>query len=456
MTIAATAPPRNAPGPRGHFLLGNLSTFKRDPIGMLLDLHHEFGDVVRNRLGPYVTHAVIHPDFVKYILQDNYKNYVRGKFYARFKLFFGDGLLTMDGPAWLQHRRIAQPLFHRRTVEEVATIITTATTAMLERWEAHTAHGAPVDMVPEMMRLTLSILGQTILGLDISDAAPEVGQAVRVGLRAMMPAASLNEMIPPWIPTPYNRQVRRAQRTLHQIVDRVIAEHRRGDRDSTDLVALLLASRDEETGAGLSDREVHDEVMTIFLAGHETTGTGLAWSLYAIAKHPEVRRKLEAEVDTVLSGRTPTLEDLPRLPYSRMVVEESLRVYPPIWGFTRDAVAEDEIGGYHIPAGSSIFLSPYITHRHPAFWDNPDAFDPERFAPEQAAARPRFAYFPFGGGPRKCIGNHLALLQMQLAVAMIAQRYHLHPLPGHPVQHGALVSLHPLHGIRMRVRSRRP
>jgi cytochrome P450 len=269
----------------------------------------------------------------------------------------------------------------------------------------------------------------------------------------MIFSGSMAQLLPSWMPIPYNQRVKRDRAALHQLMDRIIAAHQDGSRPG-DLVSLLLAARDPDSGRPLTHTEIRDELMTIFLAGHETTGTGLSWMLYAMSKHPHVREQLEAEVDAVLGGRTPGLDDLARMPYSRMVVQEALRMYPPIWLYPRDAMADDEVGGFHIPQGSSVFLTPYVTHRHPAFWDNPEAFDPERFTSEQVASRPRFAYFPFGGGQRQCIGNNMALLQMQLLLVMMAQRFRLQVVSGHPVEYAFLVSLRPVHGILMKARSR--
>lgn len=436
-----------APGPRGSLIFGNLTEYKRDPIGMLLRLRLEYGDVARNRLGPYLTHALAHPQHVKHVLQDNAGNYVRGRFYERFKLFFGDGLLTTDGDFWLRHRRIAQPLFHRRRVETISEAMTTPAAGMIERWHGYARNGSSIDVVPEMMRLTLSTLGKVIFNSDLGRHAEEAGPAVRLGLEAMMPQGNINDFIPQWIPTPLNGRIHRARRALYAIMRHVVEEHRSGRSEASDLITMMLSAKNEATGEPLSEREVRDELMTVFLAGHETTGSGLAWTLYALSMQPQVLRRLQAELEAVLGTRVPTAADLPDLPYLTMVIEESLRLYPPIWGYTRDAVKDDEIGGFHIPAGSSIFVSPYVTHRHPGFWQNPEAFDPDRFAPQLAAARPRFAYFPFGGGPRQCIGIHIAKLQMQLTVAMIVQHFDLHALPGHSVRHGALVSLRPVNGI---------
>jgi cytochrome P450 len=456
VTDVATSPPprRTAPGPRGNLLMGNLAAFREDAIKMLVDLQREYGDVTRQRLGPYVVYSVTHPEGVRRVLQGNYKNYSRGKFYENFKLFFGEGLLTTDGEYWLRHRRMAQPLFHRKVVEGCTDTATTAIGAMLDRWDGNAAREEPVELVGEMMHVSLSILGRVVFNMDFSGYSHVITPSVLVGLKTMMPQGNLNDFVPRWVPTPYNRRLSHAQNSLRDVMHKVISEHDVGGDGSIDLITLLSSAKDEETGRALTDEELHDEVMTIFMAGHETTGNGMAWTLWVVGEHPEVRERLEAEVDEVLDGRPPTLDDLPKLTYTKMVVEESLRMYPPIWGYTRDAIGDDEIGGYHVPAGASIFLSPYVTQRHPEVWDDPETFDPERFAPGRAESYPPFAYFPFGGGPRKCIGFHLALLQMQLVTAMVAQRFRVETVPGHPVEYGRMVALRPAHGIRATLRPR--
>jgi cytochrome P450 len=457
MTETATAPvatKRLAPGPRGNFVTGNLAAFKEDPIKMIMDLQRDYGDVSRQRLGPYLMHVVTGPEAVRHVLQGNYKNYSRGKFYENFKLFFGEGLLTTDGEYWLRHRRMAQPLFHRKVVDGCTGSATASIGAMLDRWDGRVETGEPVELVAEMMQVSLSILGRVVFNMDFSGYADVISPSVLVGLKTMMPQGNINDFIPRWAPTPYNRRVSRAQRSLRDVMQKVIAEHEVGGDGTIDLITLLQSAKDEETGQALTDEELHDEVMTIFMAGHETTGNGMAWTLYAVSEHPEVRERLEAEVDEVLDGRAPTLEDLAQLPYTKMVVEESLRVYPPIWGYTRDTVADDEIEGYSIPKGSTIFLAPYATHRHPSVWEDPETFDPERFAPGRADSYPPFSYFPFGAGSRKCIGFHLALLQMQLVTAMVSQRYRVEMVPGHPVEYGRMVALRPAHGIRVTLHPR--
>ncbi|MGU3776446.1 cytochrome P450 [Burkholderia metallica] len=443
---------RLAPGPRGSVVMGNLAEYKRNPVTMLLKLQQQYGDIARNRLGPFLTHALAHPDGVQHVLQDNHRNYVRGRFYDNFKMFFGDGLLTTDGEFWRRHRRVVQPLFHRKQVESHTAAVGDAALALVERWLGQPAH-APFDVVEEMMRVSLRMLGLMLFNADISRHADEVGPAVRFGIEAMMPQGNLNDFVPRWMPTPFNRRIARARRGIDAIVDAIVAEHRAGRCDTSDVISLLLAARDPDTGAPLTEREVHDEVMTVFLAGHETTGSGMAWGLYALAQHPDVLRRLRDELDAVLGGRAPDADDIARLPYLVQTVDEILRLYPPIWGFTRDLVDDDEIGGYHVPAGSSVFMSPYVTHRHPALWANPDAFDPENFG-SHAPARHKYAYFPFGGGMRKCIGYQTALLQMRVLIAVVAQHVDLSAVPGRSLDTGATISLRPRDGIYLVARPR--
>ncbi len=443
---------RLAPGPRGSLVMGNLDEYKRDPVTMLLRLQQRYGDVARNRLGPFLTHALAHPEHVQYVLQDNHRNYVRGRFYDNFKLFFGNGLLTTDGDFWLRHRRAVQPQFHPQHVESHTTAVGTAAMGLVDCWN-QLPPGQPLDVIEDMMHLSLRMLGLMVFNTDISKHAKQVGPSVRFGIGAMMPQGNLNDFIPRWMPTPFNRRVAQARKSIDTIIGQIIQDHQAGHCVTSDVISMLLASRHPETGEPMTDQEVHDEVMTIFLAGHETTGTGQAWALYALAQNPVVFRLLREELDARLGGRAPTLADLESLPYLAQVVREVLRVYPPIWGFTRDLIEDDEIGGYHIPARSSVFVSPYVTHRHPEFWNNPDAFDPENFNGE-APSRHKFAYFPFGGGMRKCIGFQTALLQMRVLVAVIVQHFNLSLLPGHPMERGALISLRPLKGIQLIIKPR--
>jgi cytochrome P450 len=420
-------------------LLGRLAKFQRDPLRMMLELQRAHGDVVRLRLGPHLVHQVTDPDAIRSVLHERDPDFRRGRFYARFRLFFGRGMLTTDRDAWRRRRRVSQPFFHRPRLEASASVITERTAAMLDRWQGRTE---AFDVVPELMGLSLDVLGRMLLGMDLSDDMDRIGPAVRFSLKAMILTGEIDQMLPAWLPTRYNRTLKRSKRVLDETIDRVVAEHRGGRCPGPDLVSTLLAE-------DWTEREVHDELMTVFLAGHETTGCGLAWTLYALAEHPDVRERLEEELAAVLGERTPTAGDLHRLPYLCRVVDESLRLYPPIWLFPRDANVDGALCGYHVPANTSILLTPYASHHNPAHWDDPETFDPDRFLPERSAGRPRYAYLPFGGGRRQCIGYYLALLELRLITAMVVQRFRLRVVPDHPVVCGPLVSLRPLHGIRV-------
>ncbi|NHC15796.1 cytochrome P450 [Motilibacter deserti] len=455
----AAARPGRAPGPRGPYeMVRNLRRLQSCAPLLFQDLHRSYGDVVRLPLGPYLTHLNLHPDGVRHVLQDNNRNYVRGKMYERFKIFFGIGLLTTDGEEWRVRRRRVNPLFHQTAIAGMATAMTDATSVVLDRWERSAAERTPVDVVPEMMDLSLGALGHIIFGTDLWPSAPRVAPAMAVSLEAMIFKGTASQMTPDRIPTRYNRTIADARGVIDEAVRAIVAEHRREGRDApADLVDLLLHAQASEDGdEPLSDDLVHDEMRTIFMAGHETTGTGLAWALHELAWHEEVQERAAAEVAEVLGDRVPTVEDVRKLTYVRMVVDETLRLHPPIWLYPRDAVEDDEIGGYRIPAGTHVFQVPFVTHRHPDLWERPTSFEPDRFAPDATAQRPRFAYFPFGGGQRQCIGNQMALLQTTLTLAMVLQRFRLDPTPGRPPELGTLVSLRPLTGLPLAVSERSP
>jgi cytochrome P450 len=329
---------------------------------------------------------------------------------------------------------------------------------MVDRWAARAAPapGQPdrTDVTPEFLRVTLRILGLSMFGIDLSNDAEAIGRAVTVVLEATRSSITSILEIPRFIPTPANRRFLEALATIDRVTLGLIAERRAGGAAKDDLLSMLLDARDEETGEGMTDRQLRDELVTILGAGHETTSMALSWTAVLLSRHPDVRRKLEAELDVVLAGRAPEFSDIPKLQYTRMVIEESMRLYPPAWIVGRNAIDDDEIGGYHVPAGSLVFVSAWVTHRHPGLWDNPEGFDPERFAPGADEGRPRYAYFPFGGGPHLCIGNSFAMMEATLVLATVAQRFHMDLVPGHPVELEPLITIRPRHGVMVSLRPR--
>lgn len=450
----STLSQRKSP-PRLHSLalLGSASEMQRDPLAFLTRTR-QYGNVVGMRFVFRDTYLIYHPDSVKHVLQENNRNYNKDVLtYKLFRQFLGQGLVTNDGESWLHQRRLIQPAFHRKRLAAYGTLMTGATTALLERWQARAEGDAPLDVGEEMMRLTLSIVGQALFSVDLSNETGTVGPAVTTLVKLL--GDYIFAPFPPLsIPTSRNRRMLAALGELDQVVESIIASRRQQNIDTGDLLSMLLLARDEETGQGMSDRQVRDEVMTLLNAGHETTANALVWTWYLLSQHPEVERRLYDELDQVLAGNLPTIEHLPDLKYTRMVIEESLRLYPPFCVFSRKAIADDELEGYHIPANSMILLSPYGTQHHPDFWPDPERFDPERFTPEREAARPHYAHFPFAGGPRLCIGSNFAMMEAQLVLATIAQRYQLRLAPGHPVEPQMKVTLRPKYGLPMTIHER--
>jgi cytochrome P450 len=439
------------PGPRGPGLLSGLRALQRAPLPYLLDLQRRYGDVVGVRFLSWQGCLVFHPEAIQHILQEHQRAYNKDFFALNaFKAFVGNGLVTNNGDSWLQQRRLMQPAFHRKHLFSFGSIMTDAAVAMLERWQHAAPQGQPLDVAAEMMRVTLLVAGRALFDLDLSDQTETVGRTVTT-LSRLVPEAMAMPFPPLSVPTPRNRRINAAIHTLDAIVEGLIQERRQRPIERGDVLSLLLLARDEETGQGMSDQQVRDEVMTLLFAGHETTSNLLAWAWYLLAAHPEVEQRLQAELDAVLGGRLPTAEDLANLPYGHRVLEETLRLYPPAWSLARKALAEDHLGGYVLPANTIILMSPYVTHRHPAFWEEPERFNPDRFTPERVAARARYAYFPFGGGPRQCIGNTFALMEAQLILATVAQRYRLCLVPDHPVEPQALLTLRPRDGLPMRL-----
>ncbi len=442
---AISRPALVAPGPRGP-----LSALRmiRKPLEAIGADWRRYGDVVRYRLGTMQVFLVVHPDGVNQVLQENHRNYVKSVDYRILKRVLGEGLLTSEGPLWLRQRRLMAPMFHRQRIAEFGATMVDSTLKMLDHWSSLASQGSTFDVCNEMMHLTLEIVARVLFKVELAgEMAHEIGRDVTVA-NERLGQFDLGTLLP-WLPTPRNREFRRATRSLDAIVAGIIADHRRSGRDRGDLLSLLLAARDQETGEAMSDQQVRDEALTLILAGHETTANALAWTWYLLSQNPDVERNLHAELAGVLGGRAPAVADLPNLRYTSMVIDESMRLYPPAWSVGRSPVADDEILGFNIPKGSSVMLSQWLTHRHPDFWENPEQFDPDRFSPERSANRPRYAYFPFGGGPRQCIGNVFALTEANLILAAVAQKYRLRMAPGHRVELQPLVTLRPRYGLKM-------
>jgi len=405
----------------------------RHPLRFFLWLTQNYGDIVQYRASVEPAYLVNHPDYVRHVLQTNGHNYNKDTYLNKHLIesLTGEGLLTSENPLWREQRRLIQPAFHRRSLAAFAELMTDAARRAVARLEA-VEDGATVDIAREMTRLTLDIVTQALFGYDITGRAEEIGEA-------------MDTMVT--IGRPKHRLVRERIELLDSIVYAILSDRRaHPERNREDLLAMLLNARYDD-GTPMPDRQVRDEVMSLLVAGHETTANTLSWTWYLLAQNPEAAARLEAEIDEVLDGRLVTVEDFTRLIYTDRVIQEATRLYPSAWSISRRALGDDEIGGYFIPAGAIVAMSPYTMHRHPAFWDDPERFDPERFAPERAAARPRFAYFPFGGGARQCIGNHFALMESLTIIPTLIQRFRLSPRWTDPVEEHALITLRPRGGV---------
>lgn len=449
-TVVTQGGQRVPPGPAGGRIFGSLRESRRDTLNFYSEARRRFGDIVRFRsIGSFSWIFLAHPDDIDHILRLKQQNYPKGFFSLQLQPLVGQGLLTSEGELWLRQRRLIQPAFHRKRLATLAGTMSAAAQDTVVRWQAIARGDRPVDVADEMMRLTLRIVGQALFSTDTSAATGTVSRAVDVAIAYVNFRLNHPFALSERIPTPRNLRFLRARRALDAVVNAIIEERRRSGADTGDLLSMLLLARDEATGTGMSDRQLRDEVMTILLAGHETTAVALSWTWYLLSQHLRIERNLHDELDGVLGGRTPTIDDLPNLPYTRMVVDESLRLYPPAWGVARQAKDADEMRGYDIAPRTPIATLTWVTHRHPEFWDTPEVFDPERFTPARSTGRPHFAYFPFGGGPRQCIGNNFALMEAQLILATLAQHYAPRLARGHRVEPQPLLTLRPRYGMRM-------
>lgn len=430
-TAALPAPP----GPNEELDLGRI---QEDSLSFLLQLAGTYGDIVRYTADGWTATLVTGPELVKYVLQDNHLNFVKGGTpdFRMLQPMLGEGLLTSDGAVWLRQRRLAQPAFHRDSVVRFATLMTDETEKMLDRWAPGAVSGEAFEIGDELTGLTTRIVARALFGADVGPHLEGFSGAVQV----------LNEFMGHYRPSASREGFLAARRTILSIVDAIIEQRRNEPEPHQDFLAALLAARDQETGEGLTDRQVRDQVMTLLMAGHETTAKALTWCIWALHENPAEADAVRAEIRAALAGATPTAADVDRLPYTASVVQETLRLYPPVWIMSRVARHEDGIGGYAVPAGSLVLVSPYAVHRHAGHWRMPERFHPQHFGAKASAARHPFAYIPFGAGPRQCIGKGFAGLELVLVLATILQRYEVRPAVD-AVELEALVTLRPRAGL---------
>jgi cytochrome P450 len=434
-------------GPRNPPIVGQIPAFRSDPLGFLTRIASRYGDLAYFKLGPQHVFLVNQPDYIREILVTSQNNFTKSRALQRARVLLGEGLLTSEGELHLRQRRLVQPAFHRPRLAGYAKVMSEYAVRARDRWRP----GETVDVASEMMRLTLAVVGKTLFSADVEQEAGEIGEALTTVLHMfnllMMPFSEYLEKLP----LPSVRRFEKARARLDKTIYGMITERRASGEDCGDLLSMLLLARDEDESSGMSDQQVRDEALTLFLAGHETTAQALTWTLYLLSQNPECEARLHEEVQRVLGDRPPAFEDLPRLQYAEMVLAEGMRLYPPAWAIGRKAIAAFELGGYQLPAGAIAILSPYVTHRDARFFPDPERFDPQRFTPEARESRPRFSYFPFGGGARVCIGERFAWMEGTLVLAAIAQKWRLRLVPGHRVEPHPLITLRTKYGMRMRV-----
>ncbi|MDQ3862438.1 MAG: cytochrome P450 [Actinomycetota bacterium] len=431
------------PGPKGHLLGGNVREYARDPLGFLSRCVREYGDVVQLRFMGQPIYLLSDPGLIEYVLVENNRNFTKTRILKRNRRLLGEGLLTSEGEFWRRQRRLAQPAFHRKRVAAYGEVMAAFAERSLGAWR----DGQTIDVHEEMMHLTLEIVAKCLFDADVGARATDVGRAMKVALEDFSSQRRLIRM-PKSIPTPQNIRFEMAARRLDEIVTTIIEDRRKSEEDWGDLLSMLMLAEDE-SGERMTDKQLRDEVMTLFLAGHETTANALSWTFWLLSLNPKVEHELAEELTRVLGGRPPTTSDLPDLPCVERIVKESMRLYPPAWVVGREAIAECEVGGYRMPAGTTALMSQWVMHRDPRYHEDPERFDPDRWTAEYEKALPRFAYFPFGGGPRQCIGASFAMTEARLILAAVAQRFKMELAPGQRVEPYASITLRPEKGIRM-------
>ena len=437
---------RKPRGPRNPPLIGNLPAFRSNPLQFLTRMAREYGDLAYFKLGPYRAFFINHPDFVRDILVTNQANFTKSRALQRARILLGQGLLTAEGPLHLRQRRLVQPAFHRDRLAGYAAVMSDYAVRCRDRWRP----GSTLDIADEMMRLTLAVVGKTLFSANVESEASAIGEALTTVLKMfrmlMMPFSEYLEKLP----LPSVRRFEKARARLDETIYGLIHERRKSGEDRGDLLSMLLLAQDEESdGGGMTDTQVRDEALTLFLAGHETTANALTWTWYLLSQNPQCEARLHKELEAVLEGRAPVLDDVPRLRYTEMVFAEAMRLYPPAWAIGRMSKEPFEMGGIEIPGKAICILSPYVMHRDARYFPEPERFDPERWTPEARDARPKFSYFPFGGGARVCIGERFAWMEGILLLATLAQKWKLRLVPGHRVEPLPLITLRTKYGMKM-------
>jgi cytochrome P450 len=466
--------PRLPPGPAGRPLFGSAVELNKDVLTLLAGGLRDYGDTVRYRFGPFDFFVIHRPEDIRTVLLERADDFRKSPSYDGLRLVVGHGLLTSEGEFWKRQRKLMTPAFHHKRLLDFCAAMVRCASEQADEWDAMIRDrdgDVIVDVHERMLALTFRIVGLTLFSTELSAKADGMGPALATVLEHANHVVMTMFLNPPtWVPTPRNLRFRKALAIVDDVVLGIIAERRRtgqedpgaeesrgaakGQEDPGDLLGMLMAATDESGSERMSDQELRDEVATLVLAGHETTAQALTWTFMLLSQHPEIERRVVAEIREVCGDRPPSFEDLKALEYTGRVIDESLRLYPPAWLFERESLVEVELGSYRIPAQRMVAIAPWTLHRHPKFWDNPEGFDPDRFLPDRVAERPRYSYLPFGGGQRQCIGVNFALYEAKLVLATLLQRYSLALVPGQNLRPDASVTLRPKNGLKMWLRPR--
>jgi cytochrome P450 len=423
---------------------------KKGLLTLLLEMAQTYGDIVCYKVGPLRVYSMNHPDPIREVLSEYADKFEKGDLIKRSTgRLLGNGLFTNDGESWKRQRKLVQPAFHHQRIAAYADVMVNYSLDMLESWQGCDTR----DLMDDMMALTMRVVARTLFDADLSGETNRIGEAVSTIVDTVTRKFGSVVPIPEWLPTAANRQEKQAIATMDGIIANLIAGHRASGEDRGDLLSMLLRAQDED-GSQMTDSQLRDEVMTLLISGHETTAIAATWIWYFLSQHPEVEAKLHDELEVVLGGRTPTMHNLAHLPYTDMIVKETLRLYPPATLLPRQASEDVVIGGYTLKKGSTVFISPYVVHHDPRWYPEPERFLPERWANDFEKSIPHYAYLPFGGGPRFCIGTNFAMMEIRLVLATIAQRYRLAVAPGEDVRPGAMLTLRPQNGLRMMLHPR--
>lgn len=447
---------RKLPPAKPGYLIFNSKEIQENVLDFYNLMWKQYGDLVRLPIMPNSrAYLLAHPSYAEHVLSTHQELYPKHDIVNKpLNLMMGESILTAEGDSWLKNRRLMQPAFHMKQLASLVDVMVSCTESFIKEWE-NKSDGEVIDIAEETLKLTLKIAGQTLFSKDISDEDSVLGKAFRTGYEFINYKVNNLWTEPLWVPTSRNMRFKKAKKTLDDLILDIISYRRQNPSERNDLLSMLMSARDEETGEGMSDKQLQNEAITLLVAGHETAASSLAWTWYLLAEHSDIAEKLQEELGTVLNGSNPSFEKLPQLEYTRRIFDETLRLYPPAWGMVRTPKQDDEINGYLIQKNSIVTVGAFMIHRHPEFWKNPLEFNPDNFLPDKVHQRPKFAYFPFGGGKRICIGQNFALMEATIIIALISQRFKLELLPNQNIEIDPTFTLRPKNGIKVKVWKRK-